>query len=97
LQKKDDDPDSPLEDDSLMPLRQSTNSEEDESKAQVITQLEVLYELQQSSINDEGKTRTQTSVMVGKFEGCLDGDPNGDELRWKLVSYRPAVEFYNTF
>ena len=97
LQKKDDDPDAPLEDDSLMPLRQSTNSEEDESKAQVITQLEVLYELQQSSINDEGKTRTQTSVMVGKFEGCLDGDPNGDELRWKLASYRPAVEFYNTF
>ena len=97
LQKKDDDPDAPLEDDSLMPLRQSTNSEEDDSKAQVITQLEVLYELQQSSINNEGKTRTQTSVMVGKFEGCLDGDPNGDELRWKLASYRPAVEFYNTF
>ena len=97
LQKKDDDPDAPLEDDSLMPLRQSTNSAEDESRAQVITQLEVLYELQQSSINDEGKTRTQTSVMVGKFEGCLDGDPNGDELRWKLASYRPAVEFYKTF
>jgi hypothetical protein len=97
LQKKVNDPEAPLEDDSLMSHCQSKNPEEDESKAQVVTQLEVLYELQQSSVNDEGKTRTQTSVMVGKFEGCLDGDPNGDELRWKLASYRPAIEYYNTF
>jgi hypothetical protein len=86
-----DDPNAPLEDESLTPP-----PEVDESKAQLVTQLEVLYELQQSSVNDEGKTKTKTSVMVGKFEGCLFGDPNGDELRWKLASYRPAVEFYIT-
>jgi hypothetical protein len=91
LQKTKSDPNAPLEDESLTPP-----PEVDESKAQLITQLEVLYELQQSSVNDEGKTKTQTSVMVGKFEGCLFGDPNGDELRWKLASYRPAVEFFNT-
>jgi hypothetical protein len=91
LQKTKSDPNAPLEDESLTPPL-----EVDESKAQLITQLEVLYELQQSSVNDEGKTKTQTSVMVGKFEGCLFGDPNGDELRWKLASYRPAVEFFNT-
>jgi hypothetical protein len=89
LQKTKSDPNAPLEDESL-------TVEVDESKAQLVTQLEVLYELQQSSVNDEGKTKTQTSVMVGKFEGCLFGDPNGDELRWKLASYRPAVEFFNT-
>lgn len=90
-QKKVDDPNAPLEDESLTPP-----PEENEPKAQIVTQLEVLYELQQSSVNDEGKTNTQTSVMVGKFEGCLEGYPNGNELRWKLASYRPAVEFYNT-
>jgi hypothetical protein len=94
-QKKNDDPDAPLEDGSLTPDHQSKYSEEEESKAQVITQMEVLYELQQSSVNDAAETKTRTSLMVGKFEGCLDGDPNGDELRWKLASYRPAVEFYN--
>ena len=89
--KTNDDPNAPLEDESLTPP-----PEVDESKSQLITHLEVLYELQQSSINDEGKTKTKTLVMVGKFEGCLFGDPNGDELRWKLASYRPALEFYNT-
>jgi len=89
--KTNDDPNAPLEDESLTPP-----PEVDESKSQLITHLEVLYELQQSSVNDEGKTKTKTLVMVGKFEGCLFGDPNGDELRWKLASYRPALEFYNT-
>jgi hypothetical protein len=89
--KTNDDPNAPLDDESLTPP-----PEVDESKSQLITHLEVLYELQQSSINDEGKTKTKTLVMVGKFEGCLFGDPNGDELRWKLASYRPALEFYNT-
>ena len=115
---------APLEDDSLMPQHQLA----DDAKAQVVTQLEVLYELQQSStieinfnknddLNNEKSTltkRTKTSVMVGKFEACLEGDPNhgqqGDgtdssgniskdnsrALRWKLASYRPALEFYNT-
>eukprot|EP00571_Detonula_confervacea_P006454 CAMPEP_0172325394 /NCGR_PEP_ID=MMETSP1058-20130122/53934_1 /TAXON_ID=83371 /ORGANISM="Detonula confervacea, Strain CCMP 353" /LENGTH=422 /DNA_ID=CAMNT_0013041931 /DNA_START=58 /DNA_END=1326 /DNA_ORIENTATION=- len=91
-QKSDDDPDAPLEDDSLMPHR-----EDSESNAQVVTQLEVLYELQQSSMNDDGKTESRTSMMVGKFETCLDGDPNGDSngdgVRWRLASYRRAWEF----
>eukprot|EP00578_Thalassiosira_sp_NH16_P010690 CAMPEP_0181118018 /NCGR_PEP_ID=MMETSP1071-20121207/22848_1 /TAXON_ID=35127 /ORGANISM="Thalassiosira sp., Strain NH16" /LENGTH=408 /DNA_ID=CAMNT_0023202477 /DNA_START=100 /DNA_END=1323 /DNA_ORIENTATION=+ len=84
IQKKEDsDPNEPLEDDSLAPDRIGRNSGGDESKPQVVTQLEVLYELQQSSVNDEGKVHTQTSVMVGKFETCLDGDPNrNDNLQW---------------
>mmetsp|Transcript_45417 Transcript_45417/g.95320 ORF Transcript_45417/g.95320 Transcript_45417/m.95320 type:complete len:412 (-) Transcript_45417:1691-2926(-) len=93
MQEGGDDPDAPLEDDSLRPHRINTE--------QVVTQLEVLYELEQSCINDDGKKRTQTSVMVGKFEACLDGNPNrGEEgLRWRLCSYRPAVEFgyYNSW
>lgn len=106
--------DAPLEDDSLMPQQPGN-----ETKVQVVTQLEVLYELQQSSFiekeamdgNNESKAiRTKTSVMVGKFEACIEGDPNHhqhgngtdkdhdiDNLRWKLASYRPALEFYNTF
>ena len=75
------DPNAPLEDDSFVENNSDSNS-------QVVTQLEVLYELQQSSINDDGKKHTQTSVMVGKFEACLKGDPNGDGLRWRLCSYR---------
>lgn len=81
--------DEPMEDDSLAASR----NDGDEDAAQIVTQLEVLYELQQSAINDDGKTHTQTSVMVGKFEACVDGDPNGDEIQWRLCSYRPAVEF----
>jgi hypothetical protein len=95
-QNKNDDPDAPLEDGSLIPDRPSKYPEKEESRAQVITQLEVLYDLHHSSGNDAGETRTRILLMVGKFEGCLDGDPNGDELRWKLASYRPAVEFYNS-
>ena len=85
-------------------------------EAQVITQLEILYELQQSVIkhggnNDETKNYTTTLLMVGTFEACLEGDPNrpprtdaGEDdnamtttnHEWKLASYRPATEFYNT-
>ena len=100
-----------------MPQQQQQHT--DDTKVQVVTQLDVLYELQQSSIekqdidddtnNDRTTKRTKTSVMVGKFEACLEGDPNrctdvderysnnAPSLRWKLASYRPAMEFYNTF
>ena len=114
ITKKLDSIDAPLEDDSLVEQQHT-----DGTKVQVVTQLEVLYELQQSSIekqdidddtnNDMTTKRTKTSVMVGKFEACLEGDPNrctdederysnnAPSLRWKLASYRPAMEFYNTF
>mmetsp|Transcript_25882 Transcript_25882/g.49297 ORF Transcript_25882/g.49297 Transcript_25882/m.49297 type:complete len:449 (-) Transcript_25882:123-1469(-) len=94
--EEEEDPEAPLEDDSLMAYRNADK----EDTAQIVTQLEVLYELQQSTINDEGKVHTQTSVMVGKFETCLQRDPNGDDgLQWRLCSYRPAVEFgyFNTW
>ena len=80
-EEQSEDPNAPLEDDSFVENNPDSN-------AQVVTQLEVLYELQQSSMNDDGKKHTQTSVMVGKFEACLKGDPNGDGLRWRLCSYR---------
>ena len=80
-EEQSEDPNAPLEDDSFVENKPDSN-------AQVVTQLEVLYELQQSSMNDDGKKHTQTSVMVGKFEACLKGDPNGDGLRWRLCSYR---------
>ena len=81
--KKDNDPNAPLEDESLSPP-------EDDS-AQVVLQVEVLYELQQSSVGEEGETRERTYVMVGKFESCL---PSGDDdLQWRIASYRPAVEW----
>ena len=91
-----DDPDAPLEDDSLTPPQHNN----DDLAPQVVTQLDVLYELQQSSINGEGKTHTQSSMMVGKFETCLSGDPNGNDskdVQWRIASYRSAVEFYNAF
>jgi hypothetical protein len=37
---------------------------------------------------------TKTTVLVGVFEGWLDGDPTGQqELRWVLAANRPAWEF----
>ena len=46
-------------------------------EAQVITQLEVLYELQQNERDDHGGNNKETTlVMVGTFEACLEGDPN---------------------
>ena len=85
------DSDAPLEDDSLITQDQTIRAEE--STIQVVTQLEVLYDLEQSFLDENKKINTKTSVLVGKFEGCLRGDPNGDELRWRLSSYRPAFEF----
>lgn len=84
--KKDNDPDAPLEDESLSPPV--------DDSAQVVLQVEVLYELQQSSVSEKGETVERTYVMVGKFEGCLAGFPSGDDdLKWQIASYRPAVEW----
>jgi len=86
--KKDNDPDAPLEDESLSPPV--------DDSAQVVLQVEVLYELQQSSVSDKGETMERTYVMVGKFEGCLAGYPSSsgdDDLKWRIASYRPAVEW----
>ncbi|KAL7546094.1 hypothetical protein ACHAWF_009454 [Thalassiosira exigua] len=86
--KQEDAPDEPLEDDSLTP-----NLSRSDSEAQIVTQMEVLYELQQSALDVDDKKHTQTSVMVARFEACLDGDPNGGELQWRADAYRPALEF----
>ena len=82
IENGDSDSDAPLEDESLRPFR-----EDCDFKAQVVTQLEVLYELQQSSVNEDGETVTGTEVVVGTFEACLNGDGDGD-LEWRLAAYR---------
>lgn len=84
--KKDNDPNAPLEDESLSPPV--------DDSAQVVLQVEVLYELKQSPVSEKGETLERTYVMVGKFEGCLAGHPsNDDDLKWRIASYRPAVEW----
>ena len=85
----DDDPDAPLEDESLSPIVNNNDP-------QVVTQLDVVYELQQTAVDDDGKTELISSMHVGKFETCLQGDPNrydSDELRWRLAHYRDAIEY----
>ena len=84
--KKDNDPNAPLEDESLSPPV--------DDSAQVVLQVEVLYELKQSSVSEKGERVERTYVMVGKFEGCLAGYPSDDDdLKWRIASYRPAVEW----
>mmetsp|Transcript_10812 Transcript_10812/g.21031 ORF Transcript_10812/g.21031 Transcript_10812/m.21031 type:complete len:415 (+) Transcript_10812:131-1375(+) len=87
------DPDAPLEDDSLIP---HSNNSDQESSTQVVAQFEVLYDLELTLENDDGETQTETEVNVACFEACLYGDPNGDELRWRLHGIRPAFEFATT-
>ena len=62
-------PDAPQEDDSLIPHHPDTPEEKE--SLQVVTQLEVLYDLEQTYVNKKGNNRTQTAVMVGKFEECI--------------------------
>ena len=81
--EKSDDPDAPMEDDSFRI---------DEARPQVVCQLDVMYELSQVVRVDE-KSEKVRSVYVGQFETCLQNDPNGDNVQWRLSSYRPAVEF----
>lgn len=90
----DDDPNAPLEDDTLKP-----HIERGDSQPQIVTQLEVLYEsevtLPETDDGDSKRTdvvRTKRVVDVATFEACLAGDPNGD-LRWRLCYTRPALEF----
>ena len=89
-----DDPDAPLEDDSLKP-----HVEREDSKPQIVTQLEVLFESEVTlpETDQDGSKRTdgQRSKMVvdvATFEACIGGDPNGD-MRWRLCHTRPALEF----
>ena len=58
---------------------------------QVITQLEVLYEREICEvIYGEGSSSV---VNVATFEACIFGDPNGEQLQWRLCQTRPASEF----
>jgi hypothetical protein len=80
--------------------------EVDSEKLQVAAQVEILYDVEQSLLvpmakkgdenktdSEEKKTITRTSVVVGVFEGWLNGDPEGNELRWRVAEVRPAWEF----
>ncbi|KAL3764512.1 hypothetical protein ACHAWO_007029 [Cyclotella atomus] len=58
---------------------------------QVITQLEVLYEREICEVvYGEGSSNV---VNVATFEACIFGDPNGEQLQWRLCQTRPASEF----
>lgn len=80
-----DDPDAPLEDDSFRI--------DENARPQVVCQLDVMYELSQVVRVADEKSEKVRSVYVGQFETCLQNDPNGDDVQWRLSSYRPAVEF----
>ena len=58
---------------------------------QIVTQLEVLYEreLSPTRYGDDVSSRTN----VATFEACISGDPNGEQLQWRLSQTRPASEF----
>jgi len=68
---------------------------EDESQSsklkQIVTQLEVLYEreLAPCGYGDD----VSNIVNVATFEACILGDPNGEQLQWRLCQTRPASEF----
>ena len=86
--RDEDDPDAPLEDESLQPFA--------DRKAQTVLQLEVLYDLEFRTNIDGAENSTDKpfkSVNVAKFETCIKNDPNGDERQWRLCSWRPAIEF----
>eukprot|EP00984_Skeletonema_dohrnii_P001916 scaffold646_cov131-Skeletonema_dohrnii-CCMP3373.AAC.11 len=85
---EDNDPDAPLEDESLQPFA--------DRKAQTVLQLEVLYDLSFLTNTDDSNNNNNKSfksVNVAKFETCINNNPNGDELQWRLCSWRPAKEF----
>ena len=92
-QSDDDDRNKPLEDDSLEP-----HIAKSDSKPQIVTQLEVLYESEVTlpETDTDGNIRagvhTKKVVDVATFESCIAGDPNG-ELQWRLCHTRPAFEF----
>ena len=58
---------------------------------QIVTQLEVLYERElASTVYGEDSSSV---VNVATFEACILGDPNGEQLQWRLCQTRPASEF----
>jgi hypothetical protein len=73
----------------------------------VAAQVEILYNVEQTldviptkqdddknkAESEEKQTVTRTSVVVGVFEGWLNGDPQGKDLRWRVADVRPAWEF----
>ena len=89
----DDDHDAPLEDESLQPFA--------DRKSQTLLQLEVLYDLEfltntdgtRNTADDSNNRESFKGVNVAKFEACIKNNPNGDELEWRLCSWRPAREF----
>lgn len=70
--------------------KDDTTSYSSESN-QVITQLEVLYERELSPVV-YGEDSSSV-VNVATFEACVFGDPNGEQLQWRLCQTRPASEF----
>jgi hypothetical protein len=83
-------------------------AEEKESNVEnlpvVVAQVEILYNVEQTFAkqddddDDENKTesektKTVTRASVGVFEGWLNGDPEGNDLRWRVAEIRPAWEF----
>lgn len=93
INEEDNDPDAPLEDESLQPFA--------DRKSQTLLQLEVLYDLEflttsdatKNTADDSNNSNSFKSVNVAKFETCIKNNPNGDELQWRLCSWRPAREF----
>lgn len=80
--------------------------EVDSEELPIAAQVEILYDMEQSLLvpmakqgdenkmeSEEKKTINRTSVVVGVFEGWLNGDPEGNELRWRVAEVRPAWEF----
>ena len=59
--------------------------------AQIVTQLEVLYEREIAL--PPGDDAYNIVANVATFEACIHGDPNGEQLQWRLCQTRPASEF----
>jgi hypothetical protein len=79
----------------------TTYNNDDESKQQdgtyslalkqIVTQLEVLYERELApTVYGEDAS---SIVNVATFEACILGDPNGEQVQWRLCQTRPASEF----
>lgn len=61
------------------------------SLKQIVTHLEVLYERElEPTVYGEDSSSV---VNVATFEACIYGDPNGEQLQWRLCQTRPASEF----
>ena len=92
--------------------KSSTHKSSGRGGTPVVAQIEVLYELNQTSvfkeaivaeINEDGsekakemfnsKSTPEMQVLVGTFEGWLNGGPDGG-LRWRITHLRtPSAEF----